>query len=165
MRSGFISSVHATSSPYLRRELPTCIDCFRPPSRSWLAPALVDNLGEVGVCEQVSNHLRAARDREFGKDPAQVCGYRPDTDRKGAGDSGIGATSGYHAGDLLLARAERNQSAGLVLDAEAPNVSDHGIKEYSAAVVGATGMQADHGHNLAKYILEPPKLLAAVALT
>ena len=77
----------------------------------------------------------------------------------------IGAASGYHAGDLLLARAERNQSAGLMLDAEAPNVSDNGVKEYSAVVVGATGMQADHGHNLAKYILEPLKLLAAVAFT
>jgi hypothetical protein len=119
----------------------------------------------VGECEQVGNHLSAARYHEFGKDPAQVRGHRPYADFEGAGDRLIGTASGYHASDLLLARAERNQSAGVVLDAQAPNVSDNGIKEYALVITGAKHAEAEHSRNFAEYILEPLKFFAAVALT
>jgi len=119
----------------------------------------------VGVCEQVSNHLRTARYHEFGKDPAQVRRHSPHADFEGAGDRLIGTASRYHASDLLLARAERNRSAGLVLDAQAANVSYDGIKEYALIIVGAIRADAENSRKLAEYILEPLKLFAAVALT
>jgi hypothetical protein len=128
-------------------------------------PALLDSAGDGGVYDQVSNHLGTAGYREFGKDPAQVCGHGPHANLQGASDRLIGAAGGYHAGDLLLARAEWNESAGLVPDTEAPDVSDNGVKEYSLVAVGAIGTEAHHGHNLAKYFLEPLTLRAAVAFT